>query len=131
MAVGAEDDRRSPRLGFGRPNRSSGCRLRRRDGVPGRFGSKAAFLFGGSLVPRGGLGDADENPHPPAQRTRSACYAISIRETTTEFGSRSGTPHQRLEEDPLARRIKGLVGVAVRCGAGATLAWVRGWRTAT
>ena len=53
------------------------------------------------------------------------------RETAAEFGPGCGAPHQRLEEDPLARRIKGLAGVAVPCCAGATLAWVRGWRGPT
>src|SRR5437016_4276570 len=118
-------------MGIGGPNRSGGCRLRRRDRVPGCFGSKETSLCGGGLVPGGSLGQTAQDPYPPAQRTRSACYAISIRETTTEFGSRSGAPRQGLEEDPLARRIKGLVGVAVPCGAGATLAWVRGWRAPT
>jgi len=38
-------------------------------------------------------------------------------------------PRQGLEEDPLARGIKGLAGIAIPGSAGATLAWVRGWRS--
>ena len=103
-------------------------RLRRRDRVPGCFGNQAAFLCGGNLVTGGSLGQAAQDLHPRVQRSRSARYPVSIRETEAQFGAGCGAPRQRLEEDPLARRIKGLAGIAVPCRAGATLAWLRGWR---
>src|ERR1700730_1732144 len=128
MAVSSGDDGRGPRVGLGRPNRRGGCRLWRRDRVPRCFGNKTAFLCSGYLVTGGSLDQAAEDLHPRVQRPRSACQPLSIRATEAKFGSGCSAPRQRLEEDPLARGIKGLAEIAVPCRAGATLAWVRGWR---
>src|ERR1017187_3492763 len=88
------------------------------------------FPMCGSLVPGRCLGQASQDPHSRVRRPRSTGYPISIRETAAELSPGCGAPRQELEEDPLARRIKRLAGVAVPGCAGAALTRVRGWRTA-
>jgi SRSO17 transposase len=69
---------------------------------------------------------------PPPHSGRGApATRYAYGQAATHLGARGGSEGKRVEDNSLAARHEGMVGVALRGDAGTAIAWVRPWATAT
>ena len=60
---------------------------------------------------------------------RRSSDALRLSETTADLRAGRGGPSERLEENSLAARHKGMVGITIRGLTSSALSWLRPWAT--